>query len=468
MKRILNFGELKRPAAASLWYIAASAVTKAVGVLSTPIFTRAMSEGEYGLFSLYMSWLGVGSVICSAISQGSVIYKGFEKYGNEKSDFLCSAYRVSFGFCALICILLFTFLPFSGIGYGLCATMSAQLLCDTAIAVGVAKRRYEYSYIKVVSIALAQAVAAPVLGIILIRGAGLGAMGRIMGLLGISLIIALPLTARAFSRWHYKKEADLYIIKRALPLLPHSVGAAVSAQADKLIITAYLGTAALAKYSVAHSLGAGLTMTVTALSAALNPWILRKLAKGQTKTVAEVTDCGMLMLSAAVMLLVGGAPEAMLILAPAEYSEALPAVAPIAMSTIPAFAASVCTVGLVSREQGGKASLSAMAALAVSCLANLLFVPRLGFLGAGAALLLSQTVSALLGVYSLTKMGIAEILPLKSLLFAMAFTAIWTPLLTANTERLYVRLLLLVPAILIFLTAALKIKNLVIEKRPAV
>ncbi len=465
MEKIIKRRGLKRPAAASVWYMASASLTKAVGVLVTPIFTRLLTENEYGSFSLYMSWLGLASVICSAVSSGSVIYKGLEKFRDERDRFISSAMGVLLAFCAVICLLLFAFSQVIGLSYGLVALMSVQLFCDTAVGVSMSEKRYSYDYIKVAALTLMQAVVSPVIGFILISGAGLGYFGRIYGLLFASVIVAAPALITAFERGGipYEKRTWSYIARRSAPLLPHSVSAAVSAQADKLIITALMGTAALAKYSVAHSLGAGLIMTVTALSSALNPWILRKLSSGKREVISEVLGSGVLMLASAVLFLIGGAPEAMRILAPAEYSDALGAVAPIALSTIPAFVGSVAAVGMISAERSGGVSVSAALSSVISAAANLLLIPALGYLGAGLALFIGQSAGAVISVYFLVRSGIGDMLPGRRLAEALLFAVLWAPALSAAAGRPLLRLAMLIPPVIVLIQSGLRIKDFILE-----
>ena len=75
---------IKIPAKASVWYLAASALSKGVGIITTPIFTRLLSGEDYGGFALYMTLLGGASLICSAFNSGSAIYKGLNKNENKK------------------------------------------------------------------------------------------------------------------------------------------------------------------------------------------------------------------------------------------------------------------------------------------------------------------------------------------------------------------------------------------------
>ena len=53
---------LRVPARGAIWYTGISFATKSVGMLTTPFFTRLLGVHDYGIYSLYMSVLGVLSV----------------------------------------------------------------------------------------------------------------------------------------------------------------------------------------------------------------------------------------------------------------------------------------------------------------------------------------------------------------------------------------------------------------------
>ena len=102
MKGILKGKNIKVPAKASMWYVGASVLTKATGLLFTPIFTRILTGEEYGAYSLYMSYLGFFSLICAAGFSAGVIYKGFQDFSTKKEVFLSASLGFSVCFSSTI------------------------------------------------------------------------------------------------------------------------------------------------------------------------------------------------------------------------------------------------------------------------------------------------------------------------------------------------------------------------------
>ena len=85
---------LRLPAKATIYYTLSSALAKAVGILTTPIFTRILSGEDYGKYTLYMSWLGLCTTICTSFVSQGVIYRGLEKFKTQKEEFIFSSFVI--------------------------------------------------------------------------------------------------------------------------------------------------------------------------------------------------------------------------------------------------------------------------------------------------------------------------------------------------------------------------------------
>lgn len=403
------------PARASMGYLGASLVGKAVGFLTTPFFTRLISKEEYGALTLYMTVLGGASVICSAFSSGSAAYRGFKKYEGKIGGYLKSSLVVSLCFSLLICILLFTFMPFIGLDRVFFVPLALQILCDTAISVSLAYSRFRYKYAEVMAVGILSSVLPALASLMILTKFGCGCGVRIYSLLAISLISAVAAIIRIFRRpGRADRKMVRYNLSSSLPLLPHSLSVALSGQADKLIITSLMGAAALAKYSVAHSLGIALQFAVTALGSALGPWIIRRLDSGESGRISEILMPIFSLFCALSLGICALAPEAMGILAPIEYFDATPSIIPIALSIPLSLLSYAVTVSLVHAEKGRYTAVISIINLGLCVILNYTLIPRLGYIGAGLSLLLSQLTAVLIGVALLSRVKLSEIIPLRT------------------------------------------------------
>lgn len=456
---------VKLPARASVYYLMASGIGKVVSFFIIPFSTRLMTSEEYGQLSLYMALLGGATVICSSFSSSSAVYKGIQDHDDNKNEYLMSVLWITWAFSALICILLFAFRTKIKLDPFLLLPLSVQILCDEAIAVSMCSRRFYYQYKSVVAVSIISAVVPSILSIIVLKIWGGGYYARIFSTLLVSLCLAAYCLINFFkTKSKAKAESIKYVMQTSLPLLPHAASSAFLVQADKLIITSLLGAAALAKYSVVYSLGIALQFTVTAICSALSPWMIRRLKTKEDKIINRLIYPMTMGYFALSICLIAIAPEAMRILAPAEYGDALPAILPLALSTPFYFITTVATVGLVqARRSSYSIIISAVSALLCVGL-NYALVGRLGFLGAGIVTLICNASSAILSIYLLGKSGHREMLHSKKIALPFLLSSTLGILIHGLNDSLAARMALLSLPAIIIVYCMIRVGALIIEK----
>ena len=465
LKERKGFAKVKLPARASLCYLAISLAGKAVGFVTTPIFTRLLSGDEYGKYTLYMTLIGGISVICSAISSGSAVYKGLQDHGEEKEKYLRSVLLVNSAFSTLFCILLFTFSDYFGLNSFLFLPLALQVLCDGIVAIALTSAKFYYNYKLAATLTLGASILPPIISVLLLKTIMGGYKVRVYSLLFVSIICAIYSLSRLLKGGAgVDRESLIYVARGAAPLLPHSFSTALSSQADKFIISNVLGAGALGKYSVVFSLGVALQFIITSVGSALNPWIMRKLDSGKGEKVRQLLAPMFLGFSALSLCVIAGGPEALLILAPKEYLDAFPALLPLALSCPFFFLSSVVTVGLVHRGWGRYSVLLSVMSGVLCVILNYTLIHAFGFFGAGLATLLCRVIEAFIGIFLLGKEKEESLFSVKSTAAsALVISAVGGVIFLAK-NLLWVRVfLLIIPAtILVYcLTVA---KELVFEK----
>lgn len=456
LRLIEGYRKIKLPAKASAWYMLAGATVKAIGFITTPIFTRLLGGADYGAYSYYMSWVGVVMILTSPIVSGSVIYKGLSDSDTNKSSFLLSAATASGLFSLIICTLLFAFSAFFGISRYFVVLILLQTFLDGIVGIYLFKCRYRYHYRRTILISASEAMLSSILGILLISVSDKGYEGRILGLLLGTAIFAVPILLhlfRSYSAVDYLKSLK-FIFKNSSPLIPQAVSTAAINQADKLILASSLGAFALAKYSVAHSVGAAVGFLTTAITSALHPWATRRLNAGRTTEIASLVSEIFPIISGIILFLVGLSPEIMRLLAPNEYLDASYAILPIALSALPAFLSGLCTLGLVFKQKGRLTAISSSAAAVSNIFLCFVLIPRFSYVGAGVSLLLSQAVMATINLLLLERANLEGMLQANKIFAQFLKFSIIGVLEVALYPYPAVRILLLIyPAIILINTA---------------
>ena len=451
-------GLIRVPARATLWYVGSSIMTKTVGFAATPLFTRLQSEADYGRYALYMSIVAlVGAVGATAYSAGSLygeLSRG-EGNGAVRAAMLVSV-LLSLSAVATVGIVS----PFISVSITVLPYLFLQAAADGVIGVYLVKMRYKYSYVRVFLIAVGECLITNVISFVLLYRFGMGYVGRVVGMLIGTAVVAIPTGIALILGSRGGRGAVKRAARDSLSQLPSALSGAIRGQADKLFILAGLGSAALAGYSVAHSVGYGIFFLGGAVSSALCPWAVRKIRQGRGEVIGEVTNRVAVLIAVAARAVGTVAPEVMAILAPVSYSSAVGAVMPIAISAVPYFLSTVSAALLSYFEKRRELFLVSVISLLSAIIAEGGMIMLFGYVGAGLGILLGAVVQMLLlsrtgeeAVSEFGRMGIHIILP----------TAIWGGFIMMIYPYGIARISAMLPPAIIGIREAIRLLSLVRE-----
>ena len=158
---------------ASLAFLLASIVTKAIAYITTPIFTRMLTSVEYGKVSVFFTWLqilGIPAMFC--LSYG-VFNNGMVDYPQKRNEYSFSMLILS-NVITLICILIFFILyPFATSvieqPFVLIMLMFVVFLFQPAYNFWLARQRYELKYKKTLFWSITISIVSPLVAIIAIK-----------------------------------------------------------------------------------------------------------------------------------------------------------------------------------------------------------------------------------------------------------------------------------------------------------
>ena len=309
----------------------------------TPVFTRLLTPLEYGIYSHYVSLLGIFTVLVSFEISGNAMYRGMAKFNTGEAKCYVSASLGALGALytssALIALLFSpTLTRLTSLGLGLTLILISQVFLNSVEGIYLAKARYEGRYKAATLVNAIAGITTPLLSLLLIYR-GLGGYARIISPLLTSGAIAAFATAKILkeSKKIYDKAAWRFIFGATAPLLPYYLSLSLIAQGDKLLLSYTYGKEWLGMYSAAYSLGLTLSLITGGGMLALAPWFARKLSEKKEGSIREVCElCARLvgMLTLAFLCLV---PELYSLFAPGEYSPALPVVYIISLSVFFSF-----------------------------------------------------------------------------------------------------------------------------------
>ena len=422
--------KLSLPARATVFYTLTGALERGVGFIFTPIYTRILTPEEYGLYPLYVSWMGIATVIITLELTGNTVYRGLAQSGGHEDEFISSSLGllltggvISGG---IILSLGDKISAITGLNIPIIALLILQTAINGITGIYFAKCRYDYKYKSSSIINLANAVLSPALALFIIRLSNYRAEARIIAPIIVGVAICTPIVITTFARGKRFFDRKIWggMLKTVIPLLPHFLATTVTVQSGKLAIARFFGEDALASYSLVFSFGFIFTVITVGISSGLTPWINRKLSHGVEAKVGVLTENLFFLFSILSVMAITFAPEGLSILAPPEYLDALPSLYPIVISVIISFLTTVFYSVAVYYGKGHLVTLGSVIISVATVLLHLTLTRSIGYVGAGLVACLGGLMNML--SYTVIPRGV-----LKKRLFC--FKKFLPPLFIATT-----------------------------------
>jgi len=410
--------KINMPAGASLFFTSANLLSKAAAFIFTPLFTRLLTGSEYGEYSLFSSILSVVLIIGSLELSSGVMQRCIQKHREQKNHAMLLAILLTSAIILLITpVIIYLNAKYArGLSFsGAYPSLAAVALSSNIINLYIAGCKFSYKWKPAMLIAAAQSILAPLLGIILIRssrngnidhvGIKIGVIAAINTAIAISVlffIIKGTLAERNIRKSATVCESGIRIIKSmlmlSLPLIPYYVSVGAISEADRLILSHALGTSELAKYSVAYSLGIAFSAITSGITSALCPWIMRKIRAGAHTEISPILNRLISLGAATVALGMTVFPEVFSILAPKEYSGALPIAFIAATIPLPIALTQCMTSVAIAKERTSYSILSGIISACVSVSLGYLIIPHSGILSAAIITAISYNLLLFLNV----------------------------------------------------------------------
>lgn len=338
VKKILKkYNTIPVAAKATIWFVFASTLQKAMSLITIPIFTRIMSTEQYGQYSVYNSWLQIFTIITTLRLNWAVFNKGMSKYKNDRDVYTATMQSVTFMITLAVFAVYLVFhrqineiieLPSF-----IVVAMFAELLVTPAIDFWSLRKRYEYQYKPVVFRTILFTFVNAAVGVIAVLISEEKGYARIMTCIAVNIAFGLSLFVYNYikSRRLFKFEYAKFAIKFNLPLILHYISQYILDQFDRIMIQKMVDTASVGIYSIAYNAGMLLKIITQSINNALVPWQYEKLEKREFKELDDVLFLVYLLVGLCALVFITFAPELMHILGDDKYYRAVYAIPPITL-----------------------------------------------------------------------------------------------------------------------------------------
>lgn len=385
---------------AAFWFLMCSFVQKGIAVITTPIFTRLLTPAEYGMFSVFTSWLSIVTVIVTLNLFAGVYIQGLVKFDDRRRQY-SSAMQ---GLClTLVCVWGVAYFLFRDFWNGLFSLTTVQM---TAMLVMVwtssvfnfwaVEQRVDYKYMRLVAVTLLTAAAQPTLGVFLVIHAEDKVTARILGLAVVELAVytwlffAQMLRGRQF----FSPQIWKYAVLFNLPLIPHYLSGSILNTADRIMIEKMVGASEAGIYSLAYSASLVMTLFNTAMLKAIEPWLYQKIKIRDVSNISRAAYPAFIIIAGMNAALMACAPEVVALFAPAEYYDAIWIIPPVSMSSYFMFSYTFFAVFEFYYEKTHLLSLATLVGAVLKLALNYIFIDIFGYYAAGYTTLLCFMVYA--------------------------------------------------------------------------
>ncbi len=403
--------DLHEPVKASLWFLICGFLQKGISMLTTPIFTRIMTDAEYGRFSVYNSWLSILQIVVSLNLAAGVYTRGLVKNEEDQDRFSSSMLGLS-----TTCILIWSVVYFLfrntinqwlELNTVLMVAMLLEIWSHAAYQFWSNRERVNYKYKKLVVLTLIYVILRPLLGVLCVLQVDTQHQveARVLTTVLVNLILftVLYIAISKKGKQFYNKEYWLYALKFNIPLLPHYLSQMVLNQSDRLMINSICGPTETAYYSVAYTLAMVLLILNNSVSGTMNPWIYKAIKNNETHKIGKVSYGVLGLIALLNMIVVLMAPELLGILAPDSYMAAVWVVPPVTVSVYFTFLYNLFATFEYYYEKTYYVTIATVAGAVLNIVLNAVFIPKFGFVAAGYTTLVCYILYAMAHYFFMKK-----------------------------------------------------------------
>lgn len=385
---------------ASFWFLICSFLQKGISTITTPIFTRLLSSGEYGQYSVFNSWLDIIAIFVTLRLYYGVFNQGLIKFENDRARYISSMQGFAFVLSAGWTVLYLIFHSFWNSLFGLSTVqMLAMMLMIWTTGVfrfWAAEQRFSYKYRALVIISIAVSLAKPLIGIFFVIHAEDKVTARILGLALVEVIGYTGLfyihmhRGKQFCSAKYWKHALLF----NLPLLPHYLSQTVLNSSDRIMIQRMVSEEAAGIYSLAYSISSIMTLFTQSLNQTLTPWMLKKIKTNRVNEISSIVYPSLAGIAIVNLLLISFAPEVVRLFAPKPYYDAIWVIPPIAMSVYFNFTYNLFSCFEFYFEKTHYTMIASICGAILNVFLNYIFIQIYGYFAAGYTTLICYIVYA--------------------------------------------------------------------------
>lgn len=398
---IEKYKKLPKSVKASLWFMFCSMLQKGITFITIPIFTRIMNSGEYGEYSLFLSWQEILSIFATLNLNYQVFNNGMVKFKKDKDGYTTSMVGLAFVSSILVFVLISiffkTWFKYTGINYTYLILMAINMFSLVTIGLWTVRKRYDFDYKLLTLITIIISLINPVLGILLVKFTKYKVLFRILSVTITSFIffiitfIFLFTKSKKIVNFKYWK----YALKLSIPLIPHYISMVLLHSSDRIMIGYLVNKSSIAFYSVSYNVAMVMQIIFNSINASFIPWVYQKIENKEYNKINYYSTILVLFVAVICLIPMFFAPEAIMILGGKEYMDASGIIPILSTSVFLIFFYSIFIIVEMYFEKSIYITIGSMSAAILNLGLNLFFIKKFGYKAAAYTTLFSYITLAL-------------------------------------------------------------------------
>lgn len=374
---------------AGVWYTISNIATKAIMVISTPIFTRMMTKHDYGVTATFTSWYSLFVTFCT-LNLNYSIGRAKIDYPTKLNEYVGTMQMISIGASLIFAITGLLFLRpvenFLDLPKSLVILLAVYLIAAPTITLYQSKFKYQYRYKENILITLYTTLTSVGISLTLVGGMKEDRfIGRVLGIVLPTVFLSGVFWLQAIKKhWvHWDRTFARYGLTISLPLILNGISLNILGQSDRVVITKFCGSELTAVYTIAYQLSILVSLVLDSIGQAWLPWFHDMYAAKNFDSIRKNMKPLILFGCYIGLGCVSIAPEAIFILGGESYQNGMWVVAPVTLGLVCKFIYANYEHIELHLKKTKYIGIGTAVAAALNLVLNIIFVPRYGFVAAG-------------------------------------------------------------------------------------
>lgn len=315
-----KYNNMSLPVRAGFWFTICNFMQRGITMITTPIFTRILSEEQYGVVSTFTSWQNI-LILIITLSLYKAMMNLYVKYNNKERVLSAVAglsLVLTVMWLGIYCLFSKQISSLLRMSKELVACLFITFIAQAGIHCWQVYKRYTYEYRELIVVTLVLTALSSFLGVICVAFFSDTAEGRLVPQTIVTAIVGAMIYVVAFKRdkTFYDKSIWAFSLSFCIGLLPHYLSEFVLQSSDKLMINYMCGARDVAVYSIAYSVGSLIGLVTSAINSSFAPYQYqqikaknyRQLAASANKILIFVAVMlgGLMLFSREIVLIFGG------------------------------------------------------------------------------------------------------------------------------------------------------------------